>query len=1213
MLEFLCYLASQTLRGSFYIVFMLTLQRLLRDRLSPRVRAALWAPLLIALLAPEVCVVRVPVSQPVETTVVDALEQTRVALTSDVVKSAPEFGLRGVDARDFVSVFPSSLETGPFKKVAPPFETSSYESAWQAPDDAREAETNTEVAPTLADVDADVFSEGVDGAPLVETTSTPEPTEPSARTFENFFEQPLEETPEIAALGATPETADEAASAPLEETPEVADASAPLAVPTQAPQNVDARSGWFEFFEVAAIVSVAIWALGLVVAGVYLARSARVCRRWVRLSAPVDDADVLALYRRCADSLEIAAPPRLATTTDLSSPALLGWRRPVVLVPSEYVDDLSEERLKHVLLHELGHFKRGDAATGFLAFVVLATHWFNPLFWLAARSFHATREEACDAIALGSPALTNPNSAAEYARTLCEIAGRRPFVEQAFGAVGFSPTFRSLRRRVETLGRFGTWGRRAAIVCLVASLGAASFATVRLRPDVEPNDALANDEETDLPTSDEETDVPTSDQETDVPTSDEETSVGRQRARRLFATLPALPESPVPPTVAPNDPIAAVDVETLYQDEADRLFFGHSTKERQTFVADAVAKLRSAQTQGEAEYYAALGDYLIRESAFFWLVAGVDATVRDDAVAASAELPALAESETPADYPKSVSSTELDAALARAEKTADPNFRFLAKLHRALADDAKRDQPGRYRADYAEPLSAYVHSPFWREQLKPRPCRGLLRELEAGAYFLAEAAAQGNGDAAASLARYIENGAVPGFAPSGFVAEVGSRAGIAEDDLKSTTADERPATVAFLYALAGAEAGSPRAQALVASYYARGFGVERNVAEALRWGRLFYEADVASGKAVCIPPLRYYSPKKSKQPDRLVPKTLDELHVAETSVLRRLEPLVDVLTTPSPFAPALDVSTTSSDSDADKPKVPLAHRVFLEGGACSAGSRANADPKTWATCLLLAEAALDLEPTPENVKLAELFLRRANAFESRSFFERSSDEAFPNEIRVALNAERLCVTPGIVEANERLANIFENNYLDVNDLKKAGEFRLYAKSFDRPNAGAPSLGVIWIESPKIDVLTLPPSAFAPTPPQAPALSGESADDAKPSFVAPRTPEFEATIAPIFAKLEKTLVDAKNGNADALTARFNEYFDDATDLYPNGRSGSPEVARYKVERLTQEIERLEQTDADAATLERLRKSRDSWRRLADASRLADETPVAATNA
>ncbi|MBQ2788421.1 MAG: M56 family metallopeptidase, partial [Thermoguttaceae bacterium] len=726
MLEFLCYLASQTLRGSFYIVFMLTLQRLLRNRLSPRVRAALWAPLLIALLAPQLCVVRVPVSQPVETTVVDALEQTRAAFVSE---PEPEFGVRRVDGVAVVYTSPSLLETGPLKTVAPPFESGDHvdqilreirsESQGAAfPNDELSAvgeETPSfESDPAFA---TPPFPSSFEHSSFSSVPCSIELTESeSAESFaSNVSEPPTDalSTPPDATAQADVSTRLNAASdvaaetgAPLVSSLVPSPPSSRLAeTPAElAPssRSSDRRAGWFAFFQTAGLVAVAVWTLGLVGALVYLVRSTFVCRRWIRFSAPIEDDDVLALYRRCADSLEIAAPPRLATTTDLSSPALLGWRRPIVLVPSEYVDDLSEERLKHVLLHELGHFKRGDAATGFLAFVVLATHWFNPFFWLAARSFHATREEACDAIALGSPALTNPNSAAEYARTLCEIAGRRPFVEQAFGAVGFSPTFRSLRRRVETLGRFGTWGRRAAIGCLLASLAASAFATVRLLPDVEKTDAA---------------------------TTAEETSVVRQRARRLFATLPALPQTPVPPTVAPNDPIAAVDVETLYQDEADRLFFGHSTKERQTFVSDAVAKLRSAKAQGEAEYYAALGDYLIGESAFFWLVAGIDAT------AASAELPALAEGETPADYPKSVSSTELDAALARAEKTADPNFRFLAELHRALADDAKREEPGRYRADYAEPLSAFARSPFWREQLKPRPCRGLLRELGAGAYF----------------------------------------------------------------------------------------------------------------------------------------------------------------------------------------------------------------------------------------------------------------------------------------------------------------------------------------------------------------------------------------------------------------------------------------------------------------------------------------------
>lgn len=1114
MLELLCYLASQTLRGTFYIVFMLTLQRLLRKKLSPRVRAFLWAPLLFVLFAPNLCVVRVPVSQPVETTVVDALEQTRVALTSDLVKSAPEFGLRRVDGRDVAYVFTSALDAGSFKTVAPPLEKPSYERTW-------EDETNSEAAPVLADDETAVFSQEVADAPLAATTPTTETAETPAQTFENLFEQPLEETPEIADVGATPETVAEAANAPLEDTPEVDAASAPLAVPTQARQEVDVRAGWFQFFEVAAVVFIAVWALGLVVAFLYLVRSARVCRRCVRLSAPVDDADVLALYRRCADSLEIDSPPRLATTTDLSSPALLGWRRAVVLVPSEYVDDLSEERLTHVLLHELGHFKRGDAATGFLAFVVLATHWFNPFFWLAVRSFHATREEACDAIALGSSALTNPNSAAEYARTLCEIAGRRPFVEQAFGAVGFSPTFRSLRRRVETLGRFGTWGRRAAIVCLVASLGAASFATVRLRPDVE---------------------------KTDAPASDEETDGVRERARALFATLPDLPQPPVPPTVAPNDPIAAVDVETLYQDEVDRLFFGHSTEERQTFVSDAVAKFRAARERGEAEYWAALGDYLIRESPFFWLLAGLEEPFRDEPTV----------KEKPFDLVK-VPFQNVETALARAEQTSDPNFRFLAKLHRALLDETN---PG----GRDEALYAYVRSPYWRPQGASRPCQGFYRELQKGIEFLADAAAQGNGDAAASLARYIENlSLIPG--PRGYVAEVAQEA---KASIKY--AEPGAPTYAFQYAFAGAKAGSPRAQALVASYFARGYGVERNVAEALRWGLLFYDADAANNAELYLPPAVFTELKTDAATGAKRPsiKSLPQLSELEAREFRRLADVVET-----------SLGRASEEASA----APLSRRVFLEGGACdlNRGPRKNAGPKSWATYLLLTEAALDSEPTPENLALAERFLRRANVFESRSFFELIPDSRFPTESRVALDDQKIRVTPGIVEANERLARIFASGAFGVKDVAKANEFRRFAQEFAAESA--PPTQTTFFAEPRRVESSVPSE----------------------QFVAPPTPEFEATIAPIFAKLEKTLVDAKNGNAAALTARFDEYFDDATDLYPNGRPGSPEVARYKVERLTKEIERLEGSAADAETLERLRQTRDSWRRL------AAEASAVATNA
>ncbi|MBR2004457.1 MAG: hypothetical protein IJ991_09805 [Thermoguttaceae bacterium] len=1103
MLELLCYLASQTLRGTFYIVFMLTLQRLLRKRLSPRVRAFLWAPLLFVLFAPNLCVVRVPVSQPVETTVVDALEQTRVALSFEnakiakSVESAKFAENLAVDSEPSVdepTVPPSSIADAlpPFPATTEPEPIAPFElervdesfAAAETPPTFDERPTaDVSAAPDVPEPVATDAPSVLDAARLAETAPLPEPPVPT-----------LEES-----------------------TPPV-----PVAPPVETP--VERRARWFGVLQTSAFVAVAIWAFGLVVALLYLVRSARVCRRWVRLSAPVDDADVLALYRRCAASLEIAAPPRLATTTDLSSPALLGWRRPVVLVPSEYVDDLSEERLKHVLLHELGHFKRGDAATGFLAFVVLATHWFNPLFWLAARSFYATREEACDAIALGSPALTNPNSAAEYARTLCEIAGRRPFVEQAFGAVGFSPTFRSLRRRVETLGRFGTWGRRAAIGCLLASLGAASFATVRLRPDVDANSpSLVADSQ------------------------EKRDSREFAKLRRVAESLePAIPQaSEISETEVPalgdDDPIAVAAREALENapDAADRLVAeleglqlypdgdgladARSLGSRQTFAARTVARLRAALDLGEAEYFATLGDYLTRQSGFFWRFVGVDASPREVETILDASARGV----------ETVSAFELDAVLDRVEKTGDSNFRVLAKLHRALALETRTAPTDFFaqKTDFAEKITdCFVLTTL--DGSSKRVAWNLTREFDAGRAYLAKAAELGNARAATRLA-CVENVEYRLEEPRNLVD------GVESSQLSATQRSIFDKKVKL--ALDGAEAGSAEAQALAAVYLARGVAGKRDLAEALRWGRLFYAADVAYGDALSPGGLGAVPPSR-------------RLFLKRSGVGFKPDDVVGV--------------------------GPL---------NCS---------KYWTTFLWLTEAALDSEPTPENLALAEKFLRRANRFESRSPFayraflrtgEGQSGNAF-----VLVRYDDLRVTSGFVEANERLADAFSSGAFGVRDQAKADEFKRFAREF------ADEIAQDAANDPVLKPVVASPVRTTVSSPAVPA-------DASEPFVAPPTPEFEAVAAPIFARLEKTLVDAKNGNADALTARFNEYFDDATDLYPNGRPGAPEVARYKVERLTQEIERLEQTDADAATLDRLRQTRDSWRRL------AAETPVVATNA
>ncbi|MBR4833704.1 MAG: hypothetical protein IKU86_05125, partial [Thermoguttaceae bacterium] len=628
---------------------------------------------------------------------------------------------------------------------------------------------------------------------------------------------------------------------------------------------------------------------------------------------------------------------------------------------------------------------------------------------------------------------------------------------------------------IETLKDVGTWGRRAAIGCLVASLVASVFATVRLRPDVDADSSrLAADPQ--------------------------EQSDSREFAklRRLAESL----ESPISrkaavPTLAANDPLAAVDLDSLDLDPADRPFYARPLEERQAFAAEAVEKLRAARELGETAYFAALGDYLTRDSNLFWLFVGVDAFVRDA---------------------QTIDSTELDAALDRVEqRTADPNFRLLARLHRGLALASRPTQ---------NPYSENFHKRrVLRERLEPstRSCQTLNREFDAGRAYLAQAAKQGDARAATLLAR---------FADIQQPLEI-TRVFADGVELRSSALHRHIFDGKVKYALDGAEAGEAEAQALAAVYLARGVAGERDLAEALRWGERFYEADVAAGDAL------------------------------------------------SPSEPGV---------------VPPSRRIFLERGGAGfkpigvVGVGPLNCSKYWTTFLWLAEAALDSEPTPENLALAEKFLRRANRFESRSPFAYRAVPKGEGEIGndfVLVRCDDLRVTSGFVEANERLAEAFADGSFGVQDTAKAEEFLRVAQEFAdeiaRDAANEP---------------VLKPIAASLVRHRVP-LSAAPADDALHSFVAPQTSEFEAVIAPIFAKLEKTLVDAKNGNADALTARFDEYFDDATDLYPNGRLDCPEVARYKVERLTREIERLEQTDADAETLERLRERRDVWTRFASA--------------
>jgi TonB family protein len=138
-------------------------------------------------------------------------------------------------------------------------------------------------------------------------------------------------------------------------------------------------------------------------------------------------------------SYAIDQPVEILETARGSMPMTFGLFRPAILLPAD-ATEWSEERRRLVLLHELAHVTRGDAATHLFARVALHLHWWNPLAWMAWREFVKERERAADDLVLGAGA-----SASDYAGHLLEIAR----VFQSGAAAGWTAVAMARRSQLE--------------------------------------------------------------------------------------------------------------------------------------------------------------------------------------------------------------------------------------------------------------------------------------------------------------------------------------------------------------------------------------------------------------------------------------------------------------------------------------------------------------------------------------------------------------------------------------------------------------------------------------------------------------------------------------------------------------------------------------------------------------------------------------------
>jgi len=77
-------------------------------------------------------------------------------------------------------------------------------------------------------------------------------------------------------------------------------------------------------------------------------------------------------------------------------PGVWGIWRPVIVLPQNLVDDLSDAEIETLMLHELAHVTRWDNLFGSLQMLLCCLLWFHPVVWLINRKLQIEREQACD-------------------------------------------------------------------------------------------------------------------------------------------------------------------------------------------------------------------------------------------------------------------------------------------------------------------------------------------------------------------------------------------------------------------------------------------------------------------------------------------------------------------------------------------------------------------------------------------------------------------------------------------------------------------------------------------------------------------------------------------------------------------------------------------------------------------------------------------------
>ena len=213
---------------------------------------------------------------------------------------------------------------------------------------------------------------------------------------------------------------------------------------------------------------VLLWLVGVTILSIRLVVSWTRIKKLARSSSPASETWQRTLAR-LADAIALRRGVAILESAAVEVPTVIGWLKPLILLPMSTISALKPEEIEMLLAHELAHIRRHDFFVNLLQTAIETLMFYHPAAWWISHRIRIEREHCCDDMAIETC-----GSALRYARALTHLEELRAHHSELALAANGGSLLTRVRRLVtsddDAASDTSRWGAAAAVLAVVIAV-----------------------------------------------------------------------------------------------------------------------------------------------------------------------------------------------------------------------------------------------------------------------------------------------------------------------------------------------------------------------------------------------------------------------------------------------------------------------------------------------------------------------------------------------------------------------------------------------------------------------------------------------------------------------------------------------------------------------------------------------------------------------